>query len=281
VASADLVNRAVEAYGGSGFTLPERQDLIRPSEPGSMVIGTERVSLDLLRHDNRTLLIQYLTVVRRQRGLGKKDAVVFRAADLVALANVLDLTDDDLEQELLALAGMTGNAARRTAQLLVLTGLCVLAAGGATLGSRSSVRTSDLMASGAGAERVVSVGTAPSTAVADRSLRSNPDRDDGHAGSVERAEGQGSSLRPASLFTTHARIVSDEGEVAPPQLFEPILDGTRTQDESRSYAVGDGAISGPGFDDGAGPTTSDSEAARKKADEQDAQKKKKAGPEDS
>jgi hypothetical protein len=106
-----------------------------------LVVGHERIPVDPTRPDDRELLSSYVAAIRRQRGLGPGDPVTFRAADVAALAGVLDLTGDDLEPALRTAAGMNGPGARRTAQRLVLTALCVLAAGGATFaGSGFDVR---------------------------------------------------------------------------------------------------------------------------------------------
>ena len=136
-APAELIDRAVNAYGRDRFVLPDRHDLWQPDEPGVIWIGAERLPFDPVLDGNRTLLIRYLGAVRRQRGLDDDDPVEFRAADLVALATVLDLNADGLERELSSLAGLDRGAARRTVRMLLLTALCVLTVGGATLSTRS------------------------------------------------------------------------------------------------------------------------------------------------
>ena len=135
--SPDLIDRAVSEYGSDRFELPDRQDLVHPDDPGMLRVGTERIPFDPVLDGNRTVLVRYLAAVRRQRGLAPDDLVEFRATDLAALAGVLDLTADDLDRELSTLAGLDGAGSRHTVRMLVLTGLCVLAAGGATLQTRS------------------------------------------------------------------------------------------------------------------------------------------------
>jgi transcriptional regulator with XRE-family HTH domain len=134
---ADLIDRAVREYGSDRFELPDRQELVHPDDPDVLRVGTERIPFDPVFDGNRTVLVRYLAAVRRQRGLDADDPVEFRSADLAALAGVLDLTADDLDRELSSLAGLDGATSRRTVRMLVLTGLCVLAAGGATLQTRS------------------------------------------------------------------------------------------------------------------------------------------------
>ena len=133
----DLIDRAVREYGSHRFDLPDRRVLVHPDDPGVLRVGSERIPFDPVLDGNRTVLVRYLAAVRRQRGLGLDDPVEFRASDLAALAGVLDLTAGDLDRELSSLAGLDGVTSRRTVRMLVLTGLCVLAAGGATLQTRS------------------------------------------------------------------------------------------------------------------------------------------------
>ena len=180
--SSDLMSRAVAAYGGANLVLPQRQDLVRPEEPDVLVVGSRRVPIDLARHDNRTLLVGYVAAVRAERGLEPKAAVSFRNNDVVTLSKVLDLGDADLVRELRSVAGMNGVAARRTAQALVLTGLCVLAAGGATLSSSRSAPSSVEGRTVAAAE---GIGLPASSPFATVSAESSADHGDGGSDTVD------------------------------------------------------------------------------------------------
>lgn len=115
---------------------PDRQPLLSPEEPGVLIVGDERIELDDvavptagggITIDNRSVLTTYLTAVRRQRGLGPNEQVELRAADLSALAGVLDLDDAGLESLLAELLQLTPAGARWAARAMVVGGLTALA----------------------------------------------------------------------------------------------------------------------------------------------------------
>ncbi len=128
-ADGEVLERVLQAYGGTGLDLPPRQDLVRANEPGVLVIGDERVQVDPFRSSDEPVLVDYVAAVRRQRGLGESDVVRFRSNDLVQLAAVLDLGSDRLEAQLQRIAGLERDPAVRAARTLVLTGLAMALAG--------------------------------------------------------------------------------------------------------------------------------------------------------
>ena len=268
--SSDLMSRAVAAYGGAKLVLPQRQDLVRPEEPDVLVVGSRRVPIDLARHDNRTLLVGYVAAVRAERGLEPKAAVSFRNNDVVTLSKVLDLGDADLVRELRSVAGMNGVAARRTAQALVLTGLCVLAAGGATLSSRSAPSSVE----GRTVAAAEGIGLPASSPFATVSAESSADHGDGGSDTVDDS-------------TPSARREDRSSRVAQARSAGPVLwtvgasamgtDPDQVDDAGGAEATGGDQVGIPeSSDPRSGPSTdgSSDDAAAKKADEEAAAKKK-------
>jgi transcriptional regulator with XRE-family HTH domain len=127
--SAEVLDRALRVYGGDGLELPPRQDLIHPTDPHLLVVGDDLVRVDPFRDDDGQVLSDYVAAVRRQRRLEPDAEVRFRSHDLVQLATVLDLTASDLERRLADATGTGDDGTRRTARLLVLTGLAMALAG--------------------------------------------------------------------------------------------------------------------------------------------------------
>ena len=80
---------------------------------------------------NETILLIYVDVVRRRRCLNAIDPLPIRAADIAALAPVLDLADDDLREQLTRVIGLSRMAAGRVHNALVRRRVLLSAAFGA------------------------------------------------------------------------------------------------------------------------------------------------------
>jgi transcriptional regulator with XRE-family HTH domain len=139
---AAVLSDAVAAYGSPEVVIPPRVSLHPSGDPRTIVVGTERIERSPTL-DNGALLRRYVAAVRRQRGLGPTDPVDLRVADVAVLAGLVDLTDADLERELLRASGSSAAAVQRVARSLVLSGLVLLAAGASVVGGCSPSPGSD------------------------------------------------------------------------------------------------------------------------------------------
>jgi transcriptional regulator with XRE-family HTH domain len=99
--------------------LPRRDSVLFDRATGIMRMGDEAVAIGPGAADNDDILSAFVTMVRRQRGLRPGDDVKLRQEDLDALVEALDLDDDELEERLVGLIGMSrSQAAAVRAQLL-------------------------------------------------------------------------------------------------------------------------------------------------------------------
>jgi transcriptional regulator with XRE-family HTH domain len=129
---------AIAAACGTRLTelLPRRAAASFDPLTGALSVGEHAATVPASGIDNDAVLRAYVVMVRRQRGLRESDDVRLRQDDLDALAEALDLDDDDLEDRLVRLIGLSrSHAAAVRAQLLrrrlavpvvsVLTGLAL------------------------------------------------------------------------------------------------------------------------------------------------------------
>jgi transcriptional regulator with XRE-family HTH domain len=99
--------------------LPRRASVSYDPSTGIMRMGDQSVALPGNMLDNDTVLSAYIGMVRRQRGLRPDQDVRVRQEDLEALGEALDLDDDELEERLVRVIGMSrSQAAAVRAQLL-------------------------------------------------------------------------------------------------------------------------------------------------------------------
>ncbi len=112
---------AIAAACGIRLTelLPRRASVSYDPSTGIMRMGDQAVALPGTMLDNDTVLGAYIGMVRRQRGLRPDQDVKVRQEDLEALAEALDLDDEELEERLVRVIGMSRTqAAAVRAQLL-------------------------------------------------------------------------------------------------------------------------------------------------------------------
>ena len=112
---------AIAAACGTRLTelLPRRASVSYDPSTGIMRMGDQSVALPGSMLDNDTVLSAYIGMVRRQRGLRPDQDVKVRQEDLEALGEALDLDDDELEERLVRVIGMSRTqAAAVRAQLL-------------------------------------------------------------------------------------------------------------------------------------------------------------------
>jgi hypothetical protein len=154
---------------------------------GSLRVGSQQA--DVHGMSNAAILRRYVALVRTERVLGPADPVKLRDTDIQALASVLDVDDDDLERDLIAIVGLDAGSAAKVHQRLrrrrlaapiaglALGGLGLLGArqwfsGGeatstpATEISADSVAPAILPPTPEPATTIVTVTTAPSTTTA-------------------------------------------------------------------------------------------------------------------
>src|SRR4051812_21805586 len=99
--------------------LPRRAVVSYDPATGIMRMGDQSVALPGSMLDNDTVLSAYIGMVRRQRGLRPDQDVKIRQEDLEALGEALDLDDEELEERLVRVIGMSrSQAAAVRAQLL-------------------------------------------------------------------------------------------------------------------------------------------------------------------
>jgi transcriptional regulator with XRE-family HTH domain len=112
---------AIAAACGTRLTelLPRRASVAYDPATGIMRMGDQAVALPVNMADNDTVLGAYIGMVRRQRGLRPDQDVKVRQEDLEALGEALDLDDEELEERLVRVIGMSRTqAAAVRAQLL-------------------------------------------------------------------------------------------------------------------------------------------------------------------
>jgi hypothetical protein len=112
---------AIAAACGTRLTelLPRRASVSYDPSTGIMRMGDQAVALPGSMLDNDAVLGAYIGMVRRQRGLRPDQDVKVRQEDLESLGEALDLDDDELEERLVRVIGMSRTqAAAVRAQLL-------------------------------------------------------------------------------------------------------------------------------------------------------------------
>ncbi len=87
--------------------LPSRTNLSYDSDTGTMRLGDHVLTLPASMRDDDTVLGAFLGLVRRQRGLRPDQDVNVREEDLEALADALDLDDEELEERLVRIVGLS------------------------------------------------------------------------------------------------------------------------------------------------------------------------------
>ncbi len=91
--------------------VPPRQPLWFDPVRGRLVVGEQEVRIDQSVLGNDGVLRCYLSMVRYERGLAENAPVTLRLDDLEVLALALDVTDRQLEEQLVALAGVSERSA--------------------------------------------------------------------------------------------------------------------------------------------------------------------------
>jgi transcriptional regulator with XRE-family HTH domain len=112
---------AIAAACGTRLTelLPRRASVSYDPSTGIMRMGDQAVALPGAMLDNDTVLGAFIGMVRRQRGLRPDQDVKVRQEDLEALSEALDLDDEELEERLVRVIGMSRTqAAAMRARLL-------------------------------------------------------------------------------------------------------------------------------------------------------------------
>jgi transcriptional regulator with XRE-family HTH domain len=112
---------AIAAGCGTRLTelLPRRASVSYDRATGIMRMGDQAVALSANMVDNDSVLGAYIGMVRRVRGLRPDQDVKVRQEDLEALGDALDVDDEELEERLVRVIGMSRNqAAAVRAQLL-------------------------------------------------------------------------------------------------------------------------------------------------------------------
>jgi transcriptional regulator with XRE-family HTH domain len=99
--------------------LPRRAVVAYDPSTGIMQMSDQAVAIPTTSLDNDTVLAAFVALVRRVRGLRLDQDVKVRQEDLDALGEVLDLDDQELEERLMRIIGMSrSQAAAVRAQLL-------------------------------------------------------------------------------------------------------------------------------------------------------------------
>jgi transcriptional regulator with XRE-family HTH domain len=112
---------AIASACGARLTelLPRRAVVAYDPSTGIMQMGDQAVAIPTTSLDNDTVLAAFVALVRRVRGLRLDQDVKVRQEDLDALGEVLDLDDQELEERLMRIIGMSrSQAAAVRAQLL-------------------------------------------------------------------------------------------------------------------------------------------------------------------
>lgn len=136
--------------------LKPRQPLVSADQPGVLRIGSRSVDTVSIRVDasnaseaNRRIVAQYLAAVRSERGSAPGDLVELRAVDMRQLADVLDLSDQNLEELLATQLDLTPAGAQFAVRAVLVAGLMTAALLGG-IGSRwlRTVGEADALGSG-------------------------------------------------------------------------------------------------------------------------------------
>jgi transcriptional regulator with XRE-family HTH domain len=99
--------------------LPRRGVLSYDADSGLMRLGAGATELSTSMRDNDDVLHAFLALVRQQRRVGPHHEVAVRGEDLEALADALDLDDEELEERLVRILGLNRRqAAQLRARLL-------------------------------------------------------------------------------------------------------------------------------------------------------------------
>jgi transcriptional regulator with XRE-family HTH domain len=120
VPSDDEVEAIASACGARLTELLPRRAAVR-YEPatGIMQMAGQAVAIPVTSLDNDTVLAAFVALVRRVRGLRLDQDVRVRQEDLDSLGEVLDLDDEELEERLMRIIGLSrSQAAAIRAQLL-------------------------------------------------------------------------------------------------------------------------------------------------------------------
>jgi hypothetical protein len=99
--------------------VPPRQPLWFDPVLGRLVVGEQEVRIDQSVLGNEGVLRCYLSMVRYERGLDEDAPVTLRLDDLEVLAVALDVTDRELEEQLVRLAGVSERTAADIRRRLV------------------------------------------------------------------------------------------------------------------------------------------------------------------
>ena len=99
--------------------VPPRQPLWFDPFLGRLVVGEQEVRIDQAVLGNEGVLRCYLSMVRYERGLEEDAPVTLRLDDLQVLALALDVTDRELEAQLVRLAGVSERTAADIRRRLV------------------------------------------------------------------------------------------------------------------------------------------------------------------
>ncbi|HTN79102.1 MAG TPA: helix-turn-helix transcriptional regulator [Acidimicrobiales bacterium] len=151
--------------------VPPRQPLWFDPVHGRLVVGEQEVRIDPSVIGNEGVLRCYLSMVRCERGVEADAPVTLRLDDLEVLAIALDVSDRQLEQQLVTLAGISEQSAadirRRLVRRRAPTRVAALAIGVLSAVPVVHVRTthhSDVPqtpgTAGVGAEAPVEIGEA-------------------------------------------------------------------------------------------------------------------------
>jgi transcriptional regulator with XRE-family HTH domain len=112
---------AIASACGARLTelLPRRNVVAYDPSTGIMQMADQAVAIPITTLDNDTVLAAFVALVRRVRGLRLDQDVKVRQEDLDTLGEVLDVDDEELEERLMRIIGMSrSQAAAVRAQLL-------------------------------------------------------------------------------------------------------------------------------------------------------------------
>jgi transcriptional regulator with XRE-family HTH domain len=120
VPTDDQVEAIAHACGLQLIDLfPRRGEVTYDPDTGVMRLGDASMVLSTATRDNDDVLAAFLVLVREQRHVAPNRDVAVRVDDLEALAEALDLDDEELEERLVRVIGLTRRqAAAVRAQLL-------------------------------------------------------------------------------------------------------------------------------------------------------------------
>ena len=102
---------------------PKRRGVSYDPATSTLVVGARRVVVTHELSDNERLLRTYLELVASQRGVVVGTAIHLRRDDILALAQLLDLDDNDLESRLQRLLRLSENDASALARRLRRNGV--------------------------------------------------------------------------------------------------------------------------------------------------------------